>query len=287
MSAPIRRTVAGRSSGLSLSVLDAGPEDGPLVILLHGFPETGASWGKQIEALAGAGWRVAAPDGRGYGDSAKPPGVAAYAIDHLVDDVLDVAAALGRASFAAVGHDWGGLVAWWLAATRPGRVERLAVLNAPHPAVVQSFIRRHPTQLLRSWYVAAFQIPGLPEWLLARRDHAAMVQAVTDSARPGLFAPAELDRLREAWGRPGALTAMLNWYRALPRHPPRTRDPRVTCPCRVLWGMRDRFLDARLADASLELCARGSLVRFAHATHWLHHEEPEAVSREIIAFLSA
>lgn len=284
MSIAARRTVV--VDDVTLSVLEAGPTDGPLVVLLHGFPEHAGSWEGQIARLAGAGLRVAAPDQRGYGLSGKPTDVAAYRLDRLADDVVDLAAALGHSRFSVVGHDWGGLVAWWVAATRRDRIERVAVLNAPHPAIVRRFMGRHPSQLLRSWYVGFFQIPGVPEWVLSRHGHAAMARAMAGSARPGLFGPAAMRRYGEEWSRPGALTGMVNWYRALIRFPPRAHDPRVTCPCRVLWGGRDRFLDRALADASLALCTEGSIARFDACTHWLHHEEPEAVGRELVAFLA-
>lgn len=210
--------------GLTLSVAEAGPEDGPLTVLLHGFPETWWGWRHQIGPLAAAGLRVVAPDQRGYGLSSRPEGIAAYHLDRLADDVTGLADALGHDRFRLVGHDWGGLVAWWVAARHPDRLERLAILNAPHPDVFGAYARRHPTQALRSVYVGLFQLPGLPEALLRVGDCAALRRALTNSSRPGAFSPHDLDLYAAAWRRPGAITAMLNWYRALRLRRGRRRD---------------------------------------------------------------
>jgi len=153
-------------SGICLHVANAGPTDGPLVVLLHGFPEFWYGWRHQIAILAEAGLRVVAPDQRGYNLSDKPAGIAAYRLDTLAEDIVGLAAALGGERFAVVGHDWGGVVAWHLAARFPERVTRAAILNAPHPATLRSYARRRPGQLLKSWYVGFFQLPRLPELAL-------------------------------------------------------------------------------------------------------------------------
>lgn len=278
---PELRKVA--ANGLDFHVALAGPADGPPVVLLHGFPEFWYGWRRQIGPLAAAGLRVVVPDQRGYNLTGKPAGVAAYALDRLADDVLAVAEALGHRRFALVGHDWGGVVAWHLAARQPDRIARLAVLNAPHPAVMGRYARAHPGQLLRSWYVAWFQVPALPERLMAARDHAALADALTGSSRPGTFAPDDLARYREAWRRPGALTAMVNWYRALRLAAP--TPERVAVPVRVIWGDRDRFLEAGLVEASLAGCDRGEAFHLPEASHWVQHEEPERVNRLLVEFL--
>ena len=158
------------TNGITLHVVEAGPQDGRPVFLLHGFPEFWWGWRHQIEPLARAGNRVIAPDQRGYNLSEKPEGIEAYTIDKLAADVLALADSRNLTRFALVGHDWGGLVAWHLASTRPDRVKRLMILNAPHPAIVRPFMRSHPSQLLRSAYVAFFQVPWLPEAVLRAGD---------------------------------------------------------------------------------------------------------------------
>ncbi|HEX2136049.1 MAG TPA: alpha/beta hydrolase [Microvirga sp.] len=272
-----------RVDGVALHAVEAGPEDGPLVILLHGFPEFWWGWRRQIGPLARAGFRVVAPDQRGYGTSDKPAGLRAYELDLLAADVAGLVEAHGRSRAHLVGHDWGGLVAWWAASRHPDRVDRLAVLNAPHPAVAGRYARRHPSQMLKSWYIAFFQLPRLPEAVLARSDHALLARTLLDSSRPGTFTAADLEAYKASWREPGALTAALNWYRALPRRPA-LPQPRVSAPTLVLWGVRDRFLEVGLAEASLALCDAGRLVRLDRASHWLHLEEAARVNDELIAF---
>jgi epoxide hydrolase 4 len=264
----------------------AGSADGPLVVLLHGFPEFWYGWRRQIGPLTSASLRVVAPDLRGYNLSAKPEGLASYTLDVLADDVLGIADVLGRQRFAIAGHDWGGVLAWHLAARDPARIERAAILNAPHPATMRDFARAHPSQLARSWYVAFFQLPGLPERMLRARNHAWLANGLTGSSRPGTFGDVDLARYREAWAQPGALTAMLAWYRAVRLQQPPTTPLRVEVPLRVIWGDRDRFLDPRLAEAGIAACDRDDVHHLRHASHWLQHEEPEEVNRLLAEFLT-
>ncbi|WP_448204636.1 alpha/beta fold hydrolase [Azospirillum sp. sgz302134] len=270
--------------GVRLHVIDAGPPDGPLVILLHGFPEFWYGWRRQIGALAAAGFRVLAPDQRGYGASDKPRGLDAYTTDRLAADVLRLADQAGRRTFSVVGHDWGGVVACWVALTAPDRVTRLAILNAPHPATMGGYALRHPTQAVRSLYVLAFQLPFLPERMIRARGFRMAEHALTNTSRRGTFDADDLARYREAWAQPGALTAMLNWYRAMRRghHPPTVR---VRPPTLILWGDRDRFLEKGLAEAAAALCDDARVVHMEKASHWVQHEEAERVNRELADFL--
>jgi pimeloyl-ACP methyl ester carboxylesterase len=266
--------------------MDEGPEDGPLVILLHGFPEFSYAWRNQVGPLADDGWRVLVPDQIGYNLSDKPADLDSYDIDALADDVLRLAEAAGHRAFSLVGHDWGGMVAWWLALRNPERIERLVVLNAPHPCTLGRYAIAHPTQMLRSWYIMFFQIPGLPEALLRIGGYRMARQMLTGTSRGDAFSRHDLDHYRDAWSRPGALTAMINWYRALrKRRKPDTE--RVPMPTLILWGERDVALEFPLAVAALRRCDQGRLFRFPNATHWLQHEEPRDVNRLLLAFLSS
>ncbi len=177
------------TNGVRLHVVQVGPETGPLVLLLHGFPEFWYGWKAQIDGLAEAGYRVWAPDQRGYNLSDKPEGVAAYQLDTLVADVVGLIDAAGQQKAIIVGHDWGGIVSWWLAASHPERVERLVILNVPHPAVTRKFIRQYPGQLLRSWYIAFFQLPILPEWIMGANRSAMLARTLRTSSRSGTFPP--------------------------------------------------------------------------------------------------
>ena len=264
----------------------AGPRDGPTVVLLHGFPEMSYGWRHQIHGLARAGLRVLAPDQRGYGHSSKPKGVRAYALEALSADVVAIADAFGVRRFALVGHDWGGIVAWHAAARHPDAVERLAILNAPHLDVFASYAWRHPAQVLMSSYVAAFQLPWIAEIALGAGDHALLRAALTRSSRPGTFSAEELSVYEVAWSQPGALTAMLNWYRAL-RLAPREEIGRIEVPALVLWGDQDAALQRGLAEDSAALCEDVRVTHFADATHWLHHEEPDEVTTSLRDFIAS
>ncbi|MBX9931615.1 MAG: alpha/beta hydrolase [Methylobacterium sp.] len=269
---------------VTLHVAEAGPKDGPLTILLHGFPEFWFGWRHQIGALSDAGLRVVAPDQRGYNLSGKPRGIAAYRLDRVADDVVALAEHYGAKTFQVVGHDWGGLVGWWLAARSPERVSRLAILNAPHPDVFAAFARRHPGQALRSFYVAAFQIPRLPEAGLRAREFLALRQALRLTSRSGTFGDLELRRYQDAWAQPGTLEGMLNWYRAL-RFKRTSPSPPIRIPTLIVWGKRDPALSSDLATESLKLCEQGRITWLPEATHWLHHEEPARVNDALAGFL--
>jgi epoxide hydrolase 4 len=272
---------AGR---LRLHCVEAGPQHGPLTLLLHGFPECWWGWRRQIVPLARAGLRVVAPDQRGYGTSEKPPGVNAYRLDALASDVTALAEALGQRRFRLAGHDWGGVVAWWVASRVADRVERLAILNAPHPAVFGPYFLRSPVQALRSTYIGFFQLPWLPETMLGARNFGALAAMLTrTSRRLGAFRAKDLAIYRQAWAQPGALTAMLNWYRAAPRR--RQSPERVRMPALVLWGSRDPALERGLAEASLKLCDAGRIQWFETAGHWLQHEEAASVNAALAGFL--
>lgn len=277
-----------KTTGVRLHVAQAGPTDGPLAILLHGFPEAHFEWQRQLPALAAAGFRVLAPDQRGYNLSDKPQEVAAYNLDTLVDDVLGLIEHTAREKAYIVGHDWGGAVAWWLAARYPERVERLVILNVPHPIVLGRALRTSWSQRRRSWYMFYFQLARLPEASLRAGNWRALARTMQRSSVPGTFSEADMKRYRTAWAQPGAATGMVNWYRAMwQARPRRLASVRITVPTLVLWGLRDNVLGAEMIQPSLDLCDDGRLVAFDDATHWVAHEKPDAVNRRLLEFLSA
>ncbi len=260
---------------------------GTPVFLLHGFPDFWYGWDRQIEPLVGAGYRVIAPDLRGYNVSDKPRGVASYAIGDLASDVLRLAdeVAPGQ-SVSLVGHDWGAAIAWWIAIEHPERLTRLAILNVPHPLIFERTLMRNPRQLMRSWYAGMFQIPAVPERLLAANNWQGMTVALRATSHRDTFSHADLALYREAWSQPGAITAMLNWYRAAVRYRPHLlRDPRVRVPTLVLWGAQEVALSREMAEPSRAMCDDGRLVLFEHASHWVHRDEPETVNDLLLRFL--
>jgi pimeloyl-ACP methyl ester carboxylesterase len=269
---------------VTLHTVVAGPEDGTPVLLLHGFPECWYGWHRQIEPLVDAGFRVLVPDQRGYNLSSKPGDVDAYGIDYLAGDVVGLLSALGHDEARVVGHDWGAAVAWWTALHHSDRLARLVAANVPHPTVFRRNLTRNPRQQLKSWYVLFFQLPSVPERLARLNDWALPTRALRDSARPGTFSSRDVARYRTAWSQPGAYAAMVNWYRAIVRERPEPRTTRVDVPTRILWGAGDQFLEREMAAESLDFCDDGSLRYFEEATHWVQHEEPEAVAAELVAF---
>lgn len=274
------------TNGVRLHVVTAGPQDGPLVILLHGFPEFWYGWRHQIGPLAEAGFRVLVPDQRGYNLSDKPSGIAAYSLDRLCDDVAGLIASQGRQTCNLVGHDWGAAVTWWFASRSPELLERAAIVNVPHPVVMRKQLQKNFSQLRKSWYMFFFQLPWLPEQFIGMRNYRGALDSLRRTSRAGTFNDDELAHYRQAWSQPGAMTAMINWYRAMLRvAPAKLKSIRVTVPTLILWGVKDRFLGEELLEPSLRLCDNGRAVRFPDATHWLQHEEPEAVSQQLIAFL--
>jgi len=225
------------------------------------------------------------PDMRGYGASDAPEGVEAYRRSLLVDDIIGLADSLDLRRFDLVGHDWGGLVAWPLAASHAHRVRRLVILSAPHADTMNDELLKHPTQLLRSSYIAFFQLPWLAETTLRFNRFTVLRHALISSARAGTFSSSDLDRYIDLWGRDGRLTSMLNYYRAL-----RLPEPpvgRITVPTRILWGALDTALGVNLSHAAKEMCDQAELMIRSDASHWLHLEEPAWVTAAISGFLNA
>jgi pimeloyl-ACP methyl ester carboxylesterase len=260
---------------------------GPLMVFLHGFPEFWYAWRKQIEPFAAAGFRVLAPDLRGYNLSDKPTDVSSYDIDELVLDVAGLIAEAGREKAFVVGHDWGGAVAWRLGMTHPERIERLGLLNVPHPSVMRYHLRHSPAQRRRSWYMFYFQLPQLPEATFRLGNFRFIARALRNASRPGTFSDDDLARYRQAWSQPGAVRSMIHWYRAAPRVRLRSLpNRRLTVPTLLLWGTQDRFLGRELAQPSIERCDEGRLVFLEEAGHFVQHEEPERVNGILADFFS-
>ncbi|QCJ46318.1 alpha/beta fold hydrolase [Haloprofundus sp. MHR1] len=274
------------TNGVRLHTVQAGPEDGPLVVLLHGFPEFWYGWCDQIRPLANAGYRVVVPDQRGYNLSDKPDDLSAYRIEELAADVVGILDALDRDTAAVVGHDWGAAVAWWVALHYPDRVDHLGVLNVPHPTVFRRTLKRSFGQKLRSWYMGFFQIPLVPERLSKAGDFRLLVRTMRQSSEPGTFSPSDFERYRQTWRRPGAFTGMVNWYRAAARSRPEPENGHVKPPTLVIWGAKDQFLKKSMARESVDMCERGRLVMLDDATHWVQHEEPVRVSELLKEFLA-
>jgi pimeloyl-ACP methyl ester carboxylesterase len=260
-----------RGAGVKLHCAAAGPSSGPLVVLLHGFPDCWITWKRQLIALGQAGFRAVAPDLRGYGDSDKPKRVRDYALSELTADIDALIADLGRERAHVVGHDWGGAVAWQLAMTHPERVRQIALLNVPHPVRMKQGLRTL-RQLRKSWYFFYFQLPYLPEShftpermrrvhrrMLSDEDAEVVVRAMRDPRGP------------------------LHYYRAALRYPAPVK--RVDAPALVIWGVDDPWLGAELADPPRALVPNVRVERVSNASHWVHADAPDRVGELLIGFL--
>ena len=273
-----------RANGARFHVVEAGR--GPLVLLLHGFPEFWYGWRAQIPALSER-FRVVAPDLRGYNLSEKP--TEGYDYRSLARDVAELIAALGKERALLVGHDWGGAIAWGAATFYPERVARLAILNAPHPGAYFRELRRNPRQVLKSWYIGLVQVPGLAEAVLGAR-HGAFVARMfrTSTVDPSAFSDADLAAYRRAATRPGALRAMLAYYRSLRRSLPEEQEVgerRVAAPTLVIWGMQDVALVPELTEGLERWAPDLHVERVLDSGHWVQHERPELVNRLLLDFL--
>ncbi len=275
---------AGSEGGTDSGTADgAEQESRPLVLLLHGFPEFWYGWRAQIPALAKR-FRVVAPDLRGYNLTSKP--ASGYEYESLTSDVPALIRALGAERAHVVGHDWGGSVAWGAAIFHPEVVERLVILNAPHPAAFLRELRRNPTQLLHSWYIGLFQVRGLAEWLLTRGHGRGIAEMLRGSTLdPEAFSAADLSAYRRAVSRPGAASAMLAWYRALrsaDREALQSRLQVVRPPTLLIWGVQDAALVPELTDDLDAWVPALRVERIADASHWVQHERPDLVNRLLL-----
>ena len=272
-------------NGVSLHVVEAGPTDGPLLILLHGFPEFWWAWRKQITPFAERGYHVVVPDMRGYNTSDAPQDVSDYKLDVLVADVIALADSYQADKFYLVGHDWGAIVSWGVGMMHSDRLKKLVVMDGPHPDLWGKEALTHPTQALKSTYVALFQLPALPEAVLGALDFAGLKAMMEGSAHKDTFTHQELEEYTKAWAHEGSLTAMLNYYRALREREKHDPPARIAAPTFILWGEHDRFLEHHVAQNALDLCDDGRLLFVEGATHWLHIEQPERINAEVLEFL--
>lgn len=280
------------ANGLSFEVDEAVPEGGPggrLALCLHGFPESKFSWRFQLPLLARLGYLAWAPNLRGYGGTSRPKGVAAYDIDKLVADVEGLIAASGATETLLIAHDWGAIIAWHCAMRKIRTLSRLVIMNVPHPARFAEDIATNPAQRKKSWYVAFFQLPWLPEFALTRNSAAAVGRAFLDMAvDKSRFPEAVLEHYRANARAPGAMTAMVNYYRAAVRGRSRMTpaDNTVAVPTLIIWGKEDAALEASLVPGT-ERFVKDLTVRYLPGvSHWVQQEAPETVNEMLEAWLS-
>ena len=279
-----------RANGLDFEVLEAGTGD-RLALLLHGFPEHAISWHNQIESLVALGYRVWAPNQRGYGATTRPKRVDAYRIARLLDDVAALIDASGARSVVLVGHDWGAAVAWFFAMRAPRPIDRLVILNVPHPAVFLNIVRRSWRQMRKSWYILAFQIPGLAERVLGMGNGSALMRVLEESAcDPSCFSSDEREVYVRQARDPAILCAMLNWYRAAARGGMAEQIalgfPAIDVPTLVLWGEEDVALAKATTYGTERFVRDVRIVYLPGVSHWVAQEAPDRVNALLATFLA-
>ncbi len=286
------------SSGIELDVWDVGPKDAPALVFLHGFPENHRTWRHQVEHLSDR-FRCIAPDQRGYGNSSRPEGVENYDPMALVQDIAGLAQALELGTYTIVGHDWGGAIAWLIAAfgQATGHVTRAVIANAPHPVVFAKLLLEDADQRAASQYMRVFRDPA-HDPLIREHGLAGLLQtALTWESRPE-YDPAELPLLLQQWGNPDTAFAMLNWYRASGLHVPSMDEPvglpenfapppfpKVEIPTLVIWGTSDEALLPANVDGLPEWVEDLTVERIDGVGHFVPWEAPEAVNAAMDAFL--
>jgi pimeloyl-ACP methyl ester carboxylesterase len=258
-----------------------------VIIFLHGFPEFWYGWHHQLDYFAAKGYRVLAPDQRGYNLSSKPTSVKDYRVSELVKDIAALIEATGEKQVYLVGHDWGAAVAWAMAYQYPQLITRLVIINVPHPKVFFNTLMSDVGQMMRSWYIGFFQIPRLPEKIIGLTQYQMLQNSMEKSAYPGTFTQADLQRYHQAWQQKNALRSMINWYRAAIRYrnPAATFTHKIDIPTLILWGEKDKFLKKKMAKQSLQYCRNGKLYYIPDATHWVHHEKSTLVNELIEEFI--
>lgn len=280
------------ANGLRMRAAVAG--DGPLVLMLHGFPESWYSWRHQLRDLSSS-YLCVAPEMRGYGETDAPRGVRNYRIEALVGDVVDLIAHFGRERAVVIGHDWGGAIAWAASLMHPEVIEQLIILNCPHPRQMQRHLRSNFRQMARSWYILFFQLPWIPEFVLRAGDFAPLISAMRRGAvRKEAFTDADLEQFRAALRHPYALSAALNYYRALLRgdlirtgSQDHWINRKVQVPTLVIWGEQDIALTKELTYGMEDLFEHHFEIKYVpDSGHWVQQEKPELVTHLIREFLS-
>lgn len=273
-------------NGVRLHLVQSGPRSGKPVLLLHGWPDYWYGWRHQIKYLANKGYRVTAPDQRGYNLSDKPSQTRAYGLQTLQEDVRGLIDYLGHRKVHLVGHDWGGSVAWYFASNYPERLRSLTILNAPHHAEFIKTVGTNPRQALRVWHMFMFQMPVLPERLLSSRNYKSLTRALQRSLQPGAVSDEEIQKYTQAWSQPEAMKCSLKWYKAMLRKPPRkTIHKKIKVPTQILWGENDKILPQKMGHDALKLCPLGDIRIIREARHFPHVDQPHIVNRHLGRFL--
>lgn len=286
------------STGIAMNVALAGPEDGPPAILVHGFPESHRTW-RAVAPLLADHVRLVMPDLRGFGESDRPQDVADYGTDVLIADIFALAEALGIDRFALVGHDWGGAIAWAAALRGSPRISRLAIVNSPHPLIFQKSLIEDAAQRAASQYMRAFRDPGMEAGVARMGIESFFDKSFAKHVDMALITPDERARYIADWSRPGALTAMFNWYRSSQVAVPSIDEeaampawvergvPKLHIPVRVIWGLEDKALLPIQLEGIGEVGDEVEVFPLKGVGHFAPWEAPEMVANTLRPFLAA
>lgn len=253
---------------VTLSVLTAGPVDGKMVLLLHGFPECAESWSEQINYLAGLGYFVVAPDQRGYNESSAPDSIQDYKLETLALDMVSLVKFFRKEKVFLVGHDWGAMVAWYLITFYPERFEKALIASAPHWSVFRKYLFTHPQQILKSWYIFFIQIPCLPELIFKFHSYFVLSSMIKKHNYP----VDKLDMLKDSWIKFNKLKSMLNWYRAMRHLKVKLPHRKLQLPTLIVWGNDDPFCMSEMAEMSRRRCEKSEVIIMKGVGHWPQHQ---------------
>jgi len=284
-----------KTNGIQLHCKVAGPDDGELVILLHGFPEFWYAWNKFIPPLAEK-YKVVAPDLRGNNKSDSPKGLENYTLDKYLKDIVGLIDHFGGKAAKIVGHDWGGAIAWQLGHYYAEKVERLIILNSPHTTEFKKALKRNPFQMLKSHYMLWFQIPKLPDWLIFKnRKKFFRATFRGGSVTKDIYSDEFIDTYAETFSKKEKVKSAINIYRGVVGKPKALRQnmegveyrSKISCKVLLLWGVKDKYIGRELSFNTAHYCMRKPKTKyFPEASHWLHHEQPEKVLEQIEKFLN-
>lgn len=272
---------------VTIHLAECGPDTGKLMLFLHGFPENWYAWKKQLLYFGSKGFKAVAIDQRGYNLSSKPKYIHDYRIDMLAIDVFNIVRHyFKRKKVLLIGHDWGANVAWWTSLRFPEIIEKLIIVNVPHPVVMKKTMNNNFRQMLSSWYIYFYQIPFIPEFFMSFSHGLLLASMITSSANKNAFDRRTMSYYRNSWSKE-TVTAMINWYRGMKLgSDKKLRSIKVQPDVLVLWGLRDRFIKKENIEPSLKLCKKATCKVYPNNTHWVIHEAEDKVNKKILNFIN-
>lgn len=265
---------------ISINVVTAGPADGKMILLLHGFPESSESWMAQIKHFADLGHFVVAPDQRGYNETSAPGSIKDYLLDTLAQDMIFLVKHFRKEKVFIVAHDWGALVGWYLITFFPENFEKAVIASAPHWNVFRKYLLTHPLQIIKSWYIFFIQLPVLPELVFSLNSYSILLNMLKKSNYPDDKALA----LKQSLVKHKKLRFMLNWYRAMRYLKIKKRKTKIPVPTLIIWGEKDSFCLSEMAWLCRKYCDESKVVIMKEVGHWPHHQKTDEFNSLVEAY---